>query len=206
MHDQRQSQWQKLYGNSPGNYEWKSPYYQEIAVNDDDYVIHPDYDDAVLANDIAVVNVKTKFNFGPGIRPICLARMGNRGASGDYPTGISFLAAGWGLMSNGSPATRLQQVILKATHRQVCNKEMWNELSDQLKDTELCADGVKGGKDTCMGDSGGPLMIRGQNRRWVLAGVTSYGVDASWGCGKHPAVYQDVAKYRTWIMQNMRKN
>ena len=52
--------------------------------------------------------------------------------------------------------------------------------------------------DTCQGDSGGPIMrFESKERRWVLAGVTSYGKDCA-----HPlyaGVYTRVSAYRDWI-------
>ena len=57
------------------------------------------------------------------------------------------------------------------------------------------------GKDTCKGDSGGPIYCS-ENRltkNTVLSGVTSFGI----GCASktHPGVYVDVSKYMDWIIQ-----
>lgn len=63
----------------------------------------------------------------------------------------------------------------------------------------MIAAGVpNGGKDTCSGDSGGPLMVldsSGEN--WVLAGITSWGT----GCARpgYPGVYTRVSRFTTWV-------
>lgn len=50
------------------------------------------------------------------------------------------------------------------------------------------------------GDSGGPLLIQLPNKRWVVAGIVSYGIR----CGEknRPGVYTRVSSYSTWIIEN----
>lgn len=50
------------------------------------------------------------------------------------------------------------------------------------------------------GDSGGPLVIqRKRDKRWVLAGVISWGI----GCAEpnQPGVYTRISEFREWINQ-----
>lgn len=69
-----------------------------------------------------------------------------------------------------------------------------------VDDTQLCAGGEKN-KDSCRGDSGGPLMFQ-TDGVWVIAGVVSYG--AKCGSEDIPGVYTKVSKYMDWITQNVK--
>lgn len=70
-------------------------------------------------------------------------------------------------------------------------------------DTQICAGGAKG-KDSCNGDSGGPLMklIPG-SPNWYIEGIVSYGPQ---NCGTEgvPGIYTRVGAYLGWIAKNMR--
>nr|P18965.2 RecName: Full=Factor V activator RVV-V gamma; AltName: Full=Russel's viper venom FV activator gamma; Short=RVV-V gamma; AltName: Full=Snake venom serine protease; Short=SVSP; Flags: Precursor [Daboia siamensis] len=57
----------------------------------------------------------------------------------------------------------------------------------------LCAGILKGGRDTCHGDSGGPLICNGE-----MHGIVAGGSEP---CGQHlkPAVYTKVFDYNNWI-------
>lgn len=76
----------------------------------------------------------------------------------------------------------------------------------KLKDTQLCAGGVKD-KDSCGGDSGGPLMFPGKmgnfGVRYVQRGIVSFGSKRC-GLGGFPGVYTNVAYYMNWILDNIR--
>lgn len=69
-----------------------------------------------------------------------------------------------------------------------------------IDDTQLCAGST--GKDSCIGDSGAPLMIPGTNGTdvvWTIIGLVSFG---SVPCGT-VGVYSKVSAYMDWILQNI---
>lgn len=67
-------------------------------------------------------------------------------------------------------------------------------------DTEMIAAGLN--RDTCGGDSGGPVYILGQDINLYLAAVTSRSVDPSGACGKG-GIYAKltVPKVKQWLIE-----
>ncbi|KAK7805532.1 hypothetical protein U0070_023135 [Myodes glareolus] len=64
----------------------------------------------------------------------------------------------------------------------------------------LCAGHWEGGKDTCMGDSGGPLICDG-----VLQGTTSWGGNpCAWP--RRPSMFTELKLYKKWIEVTMGGN
>jgi secreted trypsin-like serine protease len=73
-----------------------------------------------------------------------------------------------------------------------------------LRDTILCAGYAIGGKDSCEGDSGGPLAVRDEpGSKWTLAGIVSNGVK----CAEPnlPGIYTRISEYRNWIIETINK-
>lgn len=67
-------------------------------------------------------------------------------------------------------------------------------------ENQICA-GEVNGSDTCVGDSGGPLMLEHQVKSNYLVfqiGIVSYGPSL---CGSAPSVYTYVPNYIDWINQ-----
>jgi len=73
-----------------------------------------------------------------------------------------------------------------------------------IRDTFICAGYLTGGKDSCEGDSGGPLAVRdGPESKWTLAGIVSNGVK----CAEPnlPGIYTRISEYRNWIIETINK-
>ena len=58
----------------------------------------------------------------------------------------------------------------------------------------ICAGFADGGKDACLGDSGGPLMVK-EDGRYHQAGIISFGID----CGESYGVYTRVPAFLDWL-------
>ena len=87
-------------------------------------------------------------------------------------TGEIVTVIGWGSTSPSGKIypNKLQQVELPVISNATCNEAYPSEITDNM----ICAGYAEGGKDSCFGDSGGPLMAR-IDGEWVHAGVVSWG-------------------------------
>lgn len=79
-------------------------------------------------------------------------------------------------------------------------KQRYQSLGVSIKKSQVCAGGMSG-KDSCSGDSGGPLMMTENGTVWYAAGVVSYGL----GCGREgwPGVYTNIPYYIDWIQRQI---
>src|SRR5690242_1372794 len=135
--------------------------------------VYPRFNSRTLYGDVSVVKLS---------RPVHI-----RSAS-LVPSGTSYITsprtqayiAGWGATrrdGGGHPPRRLYSTWVSLLPAQRCGKGFQSSV-------EICA-GAQG-RDTCFGDSGGPLAVW-DGSWWRLVGVTSYG----WGnrCGHRNSAY-----------------
>ncbi len=71
-----------------------------------------------------------------------------------------------------------------------------------ITSNHICAGLASGGKDSCFGDSGGPLIVANTGGGWKLAGITSFGI----GCARANTygIYTRVSSYLDWIRSFVR--
>lgn len=157
-----------------------------------DYVVlHPEYNDLTLDNDLALIKLSSPSN----IPPInILAPFTSQDSAGK-----SAIALGWGATST-EPITYpldLQQVDLPLISNPRCSASM-----GIITDDMLCAGNGQGDKDTCFGDSGGPLIIFDtESNSWRQAGITSWGFD----CAEKNSfgVYTRLKNYAGFISEHI---
>lgn len=101
---------------------------------------------------------------------------------------------------------KLHEVDIEVIDPQAC-KAVYQSLqvpAFSIGDTEICATGPQGGKDSCFGDSGGPLFGVADNGKFVQVGVVSWGPQ----CGNplYPGVYTRVSSFSDWINKTLAAN
>lgn len=136
-------------------------------------------------------------SFNDVIRPICLWEA----AAEEIEAEIGSIA-GWGTDEFGNSMTRYPRVVeAKVATEAECARQ-WK--AQRPMDRTICA-GNLDGSGPCLGDSGGGLMIK-RNNRWLLRGIVSQGErNPAMQCNHNQYVlYCDLSKHLTWISQNLR--
>ncbi|XP_076284530.1 proclotting enzyme isoform X2 [Lasioglossum baleicum] len=156
-------------------------------------VRHRGFNLRTLYNDVALLTLSEPVQFSEQIRPICLPS-GSQLYSGKTATVI-----GWGsLRESGPQPAVLQEVSIPIWSNTECKYKYGAAAPGGIVDSFLCAG--RAAKDSCSGDSGGPLMVN--DGRWTQVGVVSWGI----GCGKgqYPGVYTRVTHFLPWIHKNLK--
>ncbi|XP_068205603.1 clotting factor G beta subunit-like [Palaemon carinicauda] len=141
-------------------------------------------------NDYTSTVLHIPVNISDRVKPVCLPD-----PSKDY-SGFVAVTTGWGSLSEGGPLSSvLNEVEVAILTREECE----SYYPSRITDTMICAGYPEGGKDRCVGDEGGPLVVRDDDGRWVLLGLASWGD----GCGQPnaPGVYFKVATVASSLSQ-----
>ncbi|XP_043654026.1 spaetzle-processing enzyme-like isoform X2 [Drosophila teissieri] len=142
-------------------------------------------------SDIALIRLKVPVR---EVQPICVPKAPIPLI--DKPLEI----AGWGKMKNELPSpVLLHNTIWESLY--YCQGMM----SEFLTKSQICA-GSPSGKDACMGDSGGPLMVtlgHGNGEFVYLAGIISYGYGPCGG-GRSSGAYTKTGAFFNWIETNLK--
>ncbi|KAF9419878.1 hypothetical protein HW555_003711 [Spodoptera exigua] len=172
-------------------------------VNIVNIIVHPQYKSPKQYFDIALMEVDQKVYFSRDVQPACLWTKPDIGMFSKTAE-----VTGWGVIESGSLRTSpdLLAAEVDFIDSNTCDgllKRSCNRNWCGLKEHQLCAGKLNGGKDACQGDSGGPLQvniplpIKTQGNMNYVVGVTSFGI----GCGLPglPGVYTRVASFADWI-------
>ncbi|CAH1637696.1 unnamed protein product [Spodoptera littoralis] len=165
-------------------------------------IAHPGYTPQSLVDDIALIRLAEPADFSlDSMKPVCLPVTSE--LQRESLIGQNAVVAGWGVTEDGLESSVLLSVDLPVISNTDCMTAYRDSL--KLKETQICAGGVKD-KDSCGGDSGGPLMFPGKmgnyGVRYVQRGIVSFGSKRC-GLGGFPGVYTNVAYYMNWILDNI---
>ncbi|KAJ8668467.1 hypothetical protein QAD02_010130 [Eretmocerus hayati] len=169
--------------------------YESIPVKE--AIVHELYDPIAQHNDIGIIFMDRPVEFSHDIKPICL------------PTNDGILpkltVAGWGRNETSEYSEKLLQVRVPHVSLQSCGA-IYKDRNTPVKltDDQLCAGGEES-KDSCVGDSGGPLMqISPKDPKYYVVGVVSFGPRIC-GTAGWPGVYTNVYKYKPWLLEKIKE-
>ncbi|NXI27902.1 GRAA protein, partial [Sterrhoptilus dennistouni] len=159
------------------------------------YIRYPCYDRKTNENDIMLLQLQGRAKLNKAVKPIPLPT-----SDEDPKSGTVCSIAGWGRTTNRGRTSSavLMEVNVTVISREICNDKNHYNGKPIVTENMICAGDKKGGKDSCNGDSGGPLRCNN-----VMRGITSFGKK---NCGKAngPGVYTRLTKqYLEWIRKTI---
>ncbi|XP_065321295.1 coagulation factor IX-like [Gordionus sp. m RMFG-2023] len=160
----------------------------------DKFIPHEDFKfDAIdYKNDIALLILRKPLKFNKNTINICLN-------DGFYPVDEKrpdCYVIGW-----GEDNVVLNQLKVPLVTLKVCNSRKY--MNNKIVNGMLCAGYVDGGKDSCAGDSGGPLQCFNEmDQKWYITGIVSWG--ESCALPNRLGVYTNVKEYLPWIQRKLR--
>lgn len=183
---------------------------------------HPKFNSKTFKNDIALLELDRKVTFGDTIEPACLPHdvpaLSNMSANA--LVGQQAWVIGFGQTSyNGRTSDNLKQADLRIYDHDRCEHAFSHLLTIgaeyvcassfdpvvSAEEEKSLSSKVAGGskplaKDSCKGDSGGPLLVQsgtGSPKRWYVYGIVSFGYKCA--TADYPGVYTRVNHYLDWI-------
>lgn len=155
--------------------------------------VHPSYNDNTLDYDVAVIKLTS------AATGIVVSRLiSQRQEAALAPVGTQTWVTGWGSTkaAGGGYPKDLYQVSVPLVSRTDCNDA--NSYNGEITARMICAGFKNGGKDSCDGDSGGPMVVKDSLGHWrAQAGIVSWGD----GCAQPNlyGVYSRVAVLSSWV-------
>ncbi|CAG9821117.1 unnamed protein product [Phaedon cochleariae] len=176
-----------------------------VDVPVEERIAHEQYDpyNSNQYNDIALLRLSRDVKFTDYVRPVCLPRTASDRRKSFV--GKTLTVAGWGKTEKRSESSVKLKLDIPVRSNQECG-EIYESAGVTLNGGQLCAGGEKG-KDSCRGDSGGPLMTLYEDENgeinWYSIGVVSFGPSPC-GMENWPGVYTKVADFVPWIISKLR--
>jgi hypothetical protein len=151
------------------------PEQQRQTVPSANYRLHPQYNSASLANDIAIMHAPAPFTVTPNVQFIALPRQ----FLTETFAGFRGTSTGWGRTTNGGATSN---VMRRAVNDIITNAACAAVYGTAVVNAGvICIETATSNQGTCHGDSGGVLSVNEpQFGGLIQVGVTSF--VASAGC------------------------
>jgi len=94
--------------------------------------------------------------------------------------------------------TVLRQVMVPVVQWDRCRNI--DSFYNYIKPNMICAGTVEGGKSSCNGDSGGPMVCK-QGDRWFQYGIVNFRLTTQCAVANRPSVLGNVVALQSWIQE-----
>lgn len=176
------------------------------------FEIHPDYDDFLVENDIAVVRLSQSTKpFLPRQRASIRLPYMQESVWLNRPS-VPYVVAGWGRTdSGGALSDSLLEVMLPRADSDQCQR-LFDQFGFSLPLGTFCAGFLAGSQDSCQGDSGGGVFYRPPKNpaRFSWTNTPIYVGSVTWGigCGSTESfgVYTSIFPYEEWITEHVKRH
>ncbi|XP_059845403.1 granzyme K-like [Hypanus sabinus] len=163
---------------------------------------HPEFNSKTPENDIMLIQLAREAVLNKYVSTLELPKSG-----ADVKAGTECSVAGWGTTNPKvlKASDDLREVNLTVIDRTVCNSKAYYDLSPYITKDMLCVGDEKARKDSCVGDSGGPLICMKRRNENKYAGIVSAGAECA--VPKEPGIYTRLSeKYLRWIRMITKMN
>ncbi|KAJ2944908.1 hypothetical protein O0L34_g1801 [Tuta absoluta] len=170
-----------------------------IRVQTSDVVTHPQWTPQLVRNDVAVIYLPFAVPISAAIAPIALPS--GPELQEDF-VGSTAIISGFGLRADRGPEGDLtpEQFLSHVTVPVISNAVCFRTFLVLIRESNICISGA-GGRSTCRGDSGGPMVVI-RNGRPVLIGVTSFGSPRGCTTGR-PAGFARVTSFMDFFNRHI---
>ena len=104
--------------------------------------------------------------------------------------------AGWGVTETGGQNVELKKAKVAVLSDRICNKTYHGLNSDMFCAGEL---NTRNARDSCNGDSGGPIFCKNDEEKFVQYGIISGGVPGRCGEKNLPGIYSKIERAIGWM-------
>jgi len=165
---------------------------------------HPKYivNNGAIDYDICLLKLKDSLEWTEFVQPIALPAAGQM-----TETGTECILTGWGILKEGGLLDHtnvLHKVTLPVVSDEDCKAD-YIGFPYYTSEAMICAGLPEGGKDSCTGDNGGPVVCGEE-----LIGVITWGIAHEFQniCGKpgKPGVHTETSYFIDWITSTMATN
>ncbi|CAF0764475.1 unnamed protein product [Brachionus calyciflorus] len=168
------------------------------------FIIHPEYNHSLYKNDIALIVLNRSLKFSEKILPICLPPYETESIV--YKNKVFVI--GWG---SNTGFWDDNSNYLKQTALTILDRKNYNICNNALADYYCALDKSGINSNICFGDSGGPMMLK-INEKWYLYGLSNFlTVLNSFNifnpiCDNYrPSYFVNIFKYLDWILLFLNK-